>query len=180
MASEPERALRAKAARRTVLGACPPLAETWAFGGALRWAGPRTPATLQLRSWNLPSRRTRRGWPAPPGRTLAPVGGREGADTRPGRRMLPSGWAAAARAGGGRVSGCGWQPRRKRPPTHPGRCPPRPAPANSKAQPADPALWPPPSPEATHHFPSGRQHPLAFPRAPLRMAPWPPPFLPPR
>lgn len=77
-------------------------------------------------------------------------------------------------------SGCGQQPGRKRPPTHPGRCPPRPAPANRKAQLADPALWPPPSPEATHHFPSGRQHSLAFPLAPLRMAPWPPPFLPPR
>lgn len=51
MESGPELALRAKAARRMVLGACPPLAEKWAFGGALRWARPRTPATLQLRSW---------------------------------------------------------------------------------------------------------------------------------
>lgn len=69
------------------------------------------------------------------------------------------------------------QPGRKRPPTHPGRCPPIPASANRKARRAGPALRPPPSPAATHHFPSGRQQPFASPWAPLRMARLPPPFL---
>lgn len=97
--------------------------------------------------------------------------------------MLPLGGAAAAVAEGvgetegkSLAVGTSQQPRRKRPPTHPGCCPPRPAPANRKAQLPGPALWPPPSLEATHHFPSGRQQSLPFPRAPLRMAPRPPPF----
>ena len=43
---------------------------------------------------------------------------------------------------------------------------------------AQPSGRPPPSPAATHHFPSGRQQLFAFPRVPLRMARRPPPFLP--
>lgn len=141
-------------------------------GGAFARPDPR-PCSSGAASLRPPRPGEEPYWPHPSPR----IGGAR--RPRPGWRMLPLGGVAAA-AGGGQVAAVGTRQRRAEAAADPPRA--LPAESGSGKQQSLAAGWPgPPAPAlpaATHHFPSGRQQLLAFPRAPLRMARRPPPFLP--